>query len=470
MKMKQKPNLDKKLIPNFWLSLGLVLMFSVFLVQSVGAYHGAHFYLSPVLENYSAGQTFTLDLMINAEEGFINAVQATIHFSSDELKVIEISITGSVFSLWVQEPTWSNLEGEISFVGGLPSPGFTGEEKAFTITFRAKAQGQTEIYFSNERILADEPGGRDVFEPSHQISYSTNIVPGIEISIDNEGDPTNPRPLLYLGTKGYVLGIKYYEIEIGEEVFKLDKVDDLTWQIPALAPGDYSILVKAIDEAGNVIEDETEVVVESISVPEINFFPETFKSGEDIFYVGGTAIPNSLVLIYLKEGNELIKEWEVGTDEEGNWFLKEVGLFAKSGIYRVSAKAKDSRGAISNSSGDYLLKVVFGGIVLGPLLLTYKSLAFVAIVLLIALSGWLFYSFFRIMRMRESIVRETRDLKNKFYKEYEELREDIEREIKLLRTKGIGKEEKDLEKKLLKNLADIEKVLKEELKDIERIK
>ena len=81
------------------------------------------------------------------------------------------------------------------------------------------------------------------------------------------------------------------------------------------------------------------------------------------------------------------------------------------------------------------------------------------------------YFYWRVYKTRKATKRETQDLKKKFYKEYNELKTDIEHQLEAFKkAKGqrpLSEAEKAQEKRLLENLADVEKVLKEELKDIE---
>jgi hypothetical protein len=454
------------------LIFSLVFLLCIGFAQPIRA-EGASFYVLPSFRIYRAGEKFSLDIMIDVEGACINAAQAIIYFPSQKLQVVEISTTDSMFSFWIQGPDWSNEKGEISFVGGLPSPGFMGKGgKVMTITFKALSSGQAEVSFGQERILANEPEGTDVFSFSKEGRYPITSSK-FEITVDNEGDSTNPRPVLYLSIVSDVSDINYYEVEIGEEIFTVKKEEITSWQLPTLTPGEHLILVKAVTETGEVIESAIEVLVESIPVPQITFCPKTFRSGEEILYIDGSALPDSSVLIFLEESGDLITKWEVNSDSEGNWSLRNESVL-RPGVYRILAKTRDARGAISLASEGCLVNVILGGITMGPFVLAYKSLAVASIIILIFLLTWLLYSFLRIKKLQESIERETLDLKEKFYKEYNELKRDIEKEIELLREakkeKGLTDEEERLEKELLKNLEDVERVLREELRDIEKIK
>ena len=476
---------------SFMLFLVLVscFLFNASLVQPVMAQE-ASFYLWPLKGNYNVGQTFPVDVMVNVEGISMNAAQAKIYFPPDKLKVIRISKSNSIFSLWVQEPIFSNSKGEISFIGGLPSPGFIGRAgKIFTIYFYAETTGEAKVSFSGEKILANDPWGTNIFSFSQEGIYSIfapgKIPPKIptidtqppypfEITVDNEGDLANPQPLLYFETRDDLSGISHYETRIGSgEAFMLFPGETTPFRLPHQAPGDHSLIVKAVDRAGNFTESTTTVKIESIPIPQITVCPQTFISGEEIFHIEGTSPPNHTIIIFLKRGDELIKTWEIPSNEKGEWSFESSALF-KSGIYKISARTKNSKGAISHSSEECIFKIILSGISVGPWVISYKVLILLALILLIIMAIIVCYFLNKVRKTQRLIEKETKDLKKKFYKEYNELQADIKKELALLRKikkkRRLTEKEKKIEENLLKNLLDIKKVLRKELKDIEEIK
>ncbi len=160
------------MIKNKLLVLLGMLTLMIWLPFEISA-HEASFYVLPESGNYEIGQSFRVDVLINSEGVSLNASQATIHFPTDKLKVIDISKNNSIFSLWTQEPIWSNLQGTISFGGGLPNPGFRGPAgKVISITFQGKSKGEARIYFKGEAILANDAWGSNMFSFSREGNYS----------------------------------------------------------------------------------------------------------------------------------------------------------------------------------------------------------------------------------------------------------------------------------------------------------
>ena len=78
--------------------------------------------LSPSSGSHSANQTFVVNIQVDPDGDSINAVEAQLSFDAAVLSVVSISKTGSAFSLWTTEPTYSNTDGTITFGGGSPTP------------------------------------------------------------------------------------------------------------------------------------------------------------------------------------------------------------------------------------------------------------------------------------------------------------------------------------------------------------
>ena len=290
--------------------------------------------------------------------------------------------------------------------------------------------------------------------------------------MDNEGDITNPQPLLYFKTQDETSGINHYKIKIGDQdvLTLLEAQVDPYYRMPLQIPGEYLVKIEAIDKAGNSTLASTGVKIESISVPEITVCPNTFVAGEEVLHIEGIATPNQAMIVYFKKEGELVKQWEVFSNDEGRWFIDEEGLF-KSGRYIVSAITKDFQGAVSNLSEPRTVIVVLNGIAIGTWVISYPCLVALFFILFIILCIFLFYIFQKIKLVRKAIKEETEDLKKKFYKEYDELKTGIEKELERLKEKGkLTKKEKQRHKKLLEDLTDIKNVIIKELKDIEKIK
>lgn len=113
----------------------------------------------------TSGQTIEVPLRVSAKTA-INAGEFYFSFPEDLLQVKEIKKDNSFFALWIKDsPSFSNVDGTISVAGGLPSPGFTGEDALVaTVVFETKQAGQATITLdgSRSRLLANDGLGTKV--------------------------------------------------------------------------------------------------------------------------------------------------------------------------------------------------------------------------------------------------------------------------------------------------------------------
>lgn len=133
---------------------------------------GASLYFSAQGNSFGAGETFLVDIKMNAGSLPINAARVFVNFPADKLKIIDASKDNSIFSLWPDEPAFSNENGEFHFSGGAPHPGFKGDNgQVLRIKFEAKKEGTAVLTFGKSQILADDGKGTDVFSRGFEETY-----------------------------------------------------------------------------------------------------------------------------------------------------------------------------------------------------------------------------------------------------------------------------------------------------------
>lgn len=122
---------------------------------------------------------------INTAGSAVNSAEGTISFPNDMLSVESVSMSGSVFSIWVEQPSFSNAAGLVSFNGGAPNPGFNGSRGAVVrVTFRAKQKGTASIGFNTANVYANDGLGTDV----------TSSRKGVSLSIGEQEQQVTPTP------------------------------------------------------------------------------------------------------------------------------------------------------------------------------------------------------------------------------------------------------------------------------------
>ena len=153
--------------PIIYFFAGLVLVLPLTLRAAV-------LFVSPASGTYAAGAKFTASFRVDSEGVSLNAAEAALSFESEKLEVVSVSKSGSMFSLWTQEPTFSNSSGSISFGGGIPSPGYNGSSGLlFSATLRMKAQGNAVLQYVSGLVLANDGSGTNILRTSRSASYST---------------------------------------------------------------------------------------------------------------------------------------------------------------------------------------------------------------------------------------------------------------------------------------------------------
>ncbi|KKU47568.1 hypothetical protein A3H10_02110 [Candidatus Uhrbacteria bacterium RIFCSPLOWO2_12_FULL_46_10] len=138
------------------------ILYSIFPISPANA-GSASLSLVSSKRTYTVGENVAVSVILSTGDVSINAASATITFDQKKLSVVSVSRSGSVFTLWAEEPTFSNSQGVISLGGGLPTPGFSGRGAIIIrITFRAKEEGTTAVRFAGGTVLANDGLGTNV--------------------------------------------------------------------------------------------------------------------------------------------------------------------------------------------------------------------------------------------------------------------------------------------------------------------
>jgi Cohesin domain len=152
-------------------ALGVCVAVNIFTIVSV---YAATLSVSPGTGVYATGATFTVRVNVNSSGTSINAAEGTLSFNPNELSVVSANRNGSIFNLWVAEPSFSNSAGTVSFSGGSPS-GYTGSNgNIMTVTFRAKGSGPAKVNFSSGSVLANDGSGTNVLTSMNGGTFTIN--------------------------------------------------------------------------------------------------------------------------------------------------------------------------------------------------------------------------------------------------------------------------------------------------------
>lgn len=153
---------------------------------------GASLKITPVAGVYEVGSLVDVSFMVDTGGEAINAVRSDVLFPADKLQVVNPAASTSFITLWIQAPTYSNVNGTISFQGGLPNPGIkTSAGVISTVTFRVKSPGRAVIKFSNtSQVLRNDGQGTNILTSTASADYELKVPPpaGPEVMSPTHGD------------------------------------------------------------------------------------------------------------------------------------------------------------------------------------------------------------------------------------------------------------------------------------------
>lgn len=138
----------------------------------------ATLYIGPATGAFTVGSTFTLSFFVDTGNQFINVVDATILFPADKIQVVSPSTGASFINVWAIQPSYSNIDGTMSFRGAVPSPGVsTSAGLISTVTFRVKSIGTATVRFGpGSKVLLNDGLGTDILQQS-QSGIFTLVLP-----------------------------------------------------------------------------------------------------------------------------------------------------------------------------------------------------------------------------------------------------------------------------------------------------
>ena len=136
--------------------------------------HAATLTISPSSGSYQNGKTFSATIFVASADEAMNAASGVISYPADKLEVLSVSKSGSIFSLWAQEPSFGG--GRVSFEGIVLNPGYKGSSgKIITINFKAKSIGEAVVSFSSGSVLANDGQGTNILSGFGSAKYNINV-------------------------------------------------------------------------------------------------------------------------------------------------------------------------------------------------------------------------------------------------------------------------------------------------------
>ena len=216
-------------------AFSLLLFSLIFIMGGVVVPERAHaaaasLYVGPVSGSYSVGSTFTVSVYLDTGGQSVNAIQANLTFPPDKLQVVSPSSGQSLIQIWVSQPSYSNINGTLSFQGGIPSPGVnTSAGLISTITFRVMDTGTAALSFGDSKVFLNDGAGTNVLGQTTDGIYSLVLPPPAGPTVTS---PTNPDQSMWYKTNDAVLawnappGVQGFSYMLSDN--PVDEPDDIS--------------------------------------------------------------------------------------------------------------------------------------------------------------------------------------------------------------------------------------------------
>lgn len=497
--------------------LALVLAGILFLLwtQSVAA---ADLVVSPSTGSYSNGQTFTATVRAVPGGQQVNAVESTLSFDPAQLSVVSVSKTGSVFTLWPVEPSFSNAAGTVSFGGGSPSP-FTNTSNLVNITFRVVGEGDASIEFSSASVLAADGRGTDVFENGSGGTY-TLAAATAPVTPDPTPEPVADTPTTEPDSddEAIIFGDPPRPPEIGSQVFLdsdvwYNQTDGVfTWTLP------FDVTAVAVEvsvDPENVPQDNPEAIIDP---PTEEFVLNSDNLSDGVQYVsinfenqvGWGAVTNRLLkvdttapepfTITVNPGPEKtafptltftatdvtsgVESYELVIDTgepvtitpeqaELGYLLKDL----EDGTYSVYVTAFDQAGNAREATAAVLITAgwvkpveVEEVTTVWDYLTGLNILLFFLFVVILLLIIYIWYEHKQLRIKEEKLRRETREIQDQMEKIFSALRDEIYDQINsITKRKRLSEKEKEAVEGLTQALEVSETLIEKEISDVKSI-
>ncbi len=187
----------------FLVFLGLLIGALAFWILPTKAVAAASLYLSPPVGTFSLDGTFSVSIYLNTGGQAVNAVEANLSFPTDKLQIVSPTAGKSLIQVWVSQPTYSNLDGTLTFRGTIPTPGINTDRGVIsTVTFRVKNIGTAAVkILDSSRVLLNDGRGTDVLGGVTSGIYHLTLPPPAGPIVTSH---TNPDQEKWYATKSVV--------------------------------------------------------------------------------------------------------------------------------------------------------------------------------------------------------------------------------------------------------------------------
>lgn len=463
----------------------------------------------------AVGNIITARIVTNTQGKTINAAGGTLQFPVDLLEVVSVSKGGSVFSLWVEEPKYSNTAGTVAFDGGIPNPGYTGSGTILTVTFHAKRAGTATLSLADAAVRANDGYGTDILTSAGgtQITITTPTAgapvtqptaqpvpvtsPTSADSIGSLRSSTHPDQTLWYGRNDAMLSWMYPEGALAVQTIVSDRLSTVPTVLyqPAIAKKEITNLDEGISYFA--IRAKTKRGWGPIATYTLQVDTTAPTLGSPAFSYDIATHELVVTNIDARDETSGIARYELSIDDrtpiiinpekiqngtyrqsylvDGPTLLSAAASAPSSGgTHTVKLAVYDHAGNTTSALGAFVVPVALINQTLFSLFgFSVTLLWFLILMLLIALASLAaaFAAWYRLFVLRQSSRSKSLKREQTVHRALSLFRVDLEKHLKTLEHAGTAREltaeEEKLKMDMTENLSDLERYLKKEFKKFE---
>lgn len=304
----------------------------------------------------------------------------------------------------------------------------------------------------------------------YKFQVDTEAPESLKASFPDTNVTTNQTPSILVVAEDKLSGIGKITMSIdnGQPVEFLVDPSNL-YHLPKQSSGNHTVVVSAIDNAGNASTVSLDYTIQTITPPVITEYTKKVDF-DNKFKIVGATYPNSTVEVTLLDGE--------GTPYTSQTTSSESGVFTliwdkslESGVYEMKARVLDGRGSVSDYTETRVVIVERMVLVrFGIFVMNWLSVILIVIIAAFAISATLWYSFLQFVRFRRRVRRNLAEVENTLRVNVQALRRDSEEFhdilVKAERKRELTKEEQAILKKFKKRLEITEKEIEQKLEKI----
>jgi len=467
----------------------LVVIFFV----ATNSIYAATLSLLPSPANVSVGNIVSVKVFVDTTNKYINNAEATIQFPVEMLEVVSITKGSSIFTLWVEEPSFSNATGKITFNGGVPTPGYIGQGGYIaTITFKAKKQGVASVIFSDGAVRENDGLGTDILTSKNsgviQIGAQKEIevikkpeVPNVSTSkkvimpetfvpyIKEEGIQS----VVVLEAPSVIPSVEYYTMQIdNNQNFKVKK-DELInnrYYLPIQEEGSHEISIIAFGKDGSYKNYNLSFISPHLTPPVLSLSSKEITNGDSVIIYGKTDYPDRQVNIVLEFDGKEIKKYIQTTGPDGAFSIT-TDKIKTVGTISVWAETIFSDNIKSGNSEKIYLKVNETAAVRVTLAIAYPLIGLIFIlILLILIIILLYWGWHKYFGLKRKIEKESKEVTIEVHKAMLLLKEELNDQLKSLERvridRNLNEKEEVIFNEIKENIDGIDDFVEKKLKKL----